>query len=269
MLLRAGQATDRGPRAENQDAAFADPRLGVAVVADGMGGAAGGAEASRMTVEFTRWFLERNLGDARRAGAVSDLLLRLFVEVNGWVHGKAQAVPELRGMGTTLVVLAVSGDEYHVAHAGDSRAWLLRGGRLTQLTRDHSLVQARVDAGLIRPEDAARQPDRNVITRAVGVDPQLDPDVGEGEARDGDRFVLTTDGIHGVVAAGRLGELAGSGDPQPAAEALVREALSQGTGDNCTAALLAVGEVAAAPGSDPPGRSPTPLLPRWLRGLVR
>jgi serine/threonine protein phosphatase PrpC len=165
-------------------------------------------------------------------------------------------------MGTTLVVLVVSDDRYHVAHAGDSRAYRFRDGQLVQITRDHSLVQARVDAGLIRPEDAGRQPDRNVITRAVGVDPDLEPDITEGEALEGDTFVLTTDGVHGVVPASRIRELTALEPPQAAAEGLVNEALRLQTTDNSTAAVLRTGGMPLRPPSRLPHLDPLPPFPR-------
>ncbi|MBI5016519.1 MAG: serine/threonine-protein phosphatase [Deltaproteobacteria bacterium] len=270
MLLHTAQSTHQGPRHNNQDSARVDAGLGYAVIADGMGGAAGGAEASRMAIDLTDWLLRRDLPEARRVGSLPLMLVRVFEDVNRWILQKAQATPELRGMGTTLVLVVFDDEHYHVAHAGDSRAYRIRGGELAQITKDHSLVQARVDAGLIRPEDAASQPDRNVITRAVGVDPSVTPDVGDGELRHGDTFVLTTDGVHGVVPARQILEVASQLPPQEAADSLVQSALRLGTTDNSTAVVVRTEERRSHPRpADPPADSPVPSTPPPLSFLQR
>jgi protein phosphatase len=191
-----------------------------------------------MAVDVTGRLLARDLPQALRGSGVAPLLLRVFEEVSAAIFRKGRETPGLRGMGTTLVLLVFSPDRYFVAHAGDSRAYRVRRGELVQLTRDHSLVQLRIDAGLLRPEDAAFQPDRNIITRVVGTEPSVQPDLGEGTLADGDTFVLTTDGVHGVVPAGRILDLAARLPPREAAEALVREALRLGTMDNSTAVVV-------------------------------
>lgn len=272
MLLQAAQSTHQGPRTNNQDSARADPALGYAVIADGMGGAAGGAEASRMAIDLTDWLLRRDLPEARRGASLPLLLLRVFEDVNRWILQKGQATPELRGMGTTLVLLLISDDHYHVAHAGDSRAYRVRRGELEQITRDHSLVQARVDAGLIRPEEAAHQPDRNIITRAVGIDPSVTPDVSDGELLDGDTFVLTTDGVHGVVPASGILSVASTLSLQEAADGLVQEALRRNTTDNSTAVVIRALErraVRRPEGSPAPQVDPPLSFFQRLRNLGR
>lgn len=257
MQIEAGLYTDKGPRANNQDSVRVNDALAYAAVADGMGGAAGGADASRMAVELVDWLFQRELPEARRTNTVPALLGRLFEEANRWIYQRSLSTPELRGMGTTLVVVVLTDSRCHVAHAGDSRAYRLRNGELLQLTKDHSVVQARIDAGLILPEHANQQPDRNVITRAVGVGEHVEPDFSEHEVFGGDTFFLTSDGVHGVVPADRLRELV-SGPPQSIAERLVSEALRLKTTDNSTAAVIrAVGPARALPrdpsgGEDPP-----------------
>ena len=238
MTYQTGQHTDKGPRRSNQDAARTDPDLGYAIVADGMGGAAGGDEASRMAVDLAEWLLRRELPVARRGASVPALLRRVFQEANGWIFGKAQSTDALRGMGTTLVLVVLSEGQYYIAHAGDSRGYRVRDGRIAQITKDHSLVQAKLDAGLITAEQAAQATYRNVITRAVGVDPAVDPDVGEGDLATGDTFVLTTDGVHGVLPSSLILDLASGYEPRAVAESLVREALRRHTSDNATAAVI-------------------------------
>lgn len=266
MELQAGQHTDRGPRTNNQDSVRVNAALGYAVVADGMGGARGGADASGMAIQLADWLLARDLPEARRTHTVPQLLTRLFVDANRWILQKSNETPELQGMGTTLVVLILADSRGYVGHAGDSRAYRLRGTRFEQLTRDHSLVQARVDAGIIQPEEANHQLDRNVITRAVGVEPQLEPEVSEFELADGDTFVLTTDGVHGVVPRDRLRELI-VGQPQSIAENLVREALSRNTTDNSTAAVLRASGDGLAPKPDEPDPAALHRPPSWFQRL--
>jgi protein phosphatase len=236
MILEAGQHSDRGHRATNQDAVFVDPARGYAVIADGMGGPAGGEEASRIALETARELLA-GLSAPAGGGSEAEVLRRVVGEANRRIFEAAERLG-LLGMGTTLVCLIVRGGRYAVAHAGDSRAYRISGGRLAPLTRDHSLVQEQVDAGLLTPREAARHPLRNVITRAVGTDFSVEPDVLVGEVGEGDVFVLTTDGVHGAVPDSRIETIAWRDPPPLAARELVREALRLGSRDNATAAVL-------------------------------
>jgi PPM family protein phosphatase len=243
-MLLVGHCTHPGPRAGNQDSVRTDGGRGYAIVADGMGGPPGGADASRLAVELSEDLLRKALPEALRSGAVEGLLRRIVHEANHSIHGKIEEAPELRGMGTTLVILVLGEGSFTVAHVGDSRAYRISGGTLTQLTRDHSYVQAQVDAGLLTPEDAARSYYRNLITRAVGTEESVEADLTAGTLLPGDTFVLTTDGVHGVVPARSLLAIAGREEPARAAEALVEEALALRTKDNATAAVLRWGATA-------------------------
>lgn len=245
--------TATGPRRSNQDAARADARLGYALVADGMGGAAGGEVASREAVETAAELLARGLGEAASPEDERALLGRVFAEANRRIYAQAQTTPHLLGMGTTMVLVLVRGGRFWSANVGDSRAYLVRDRTLAQLSRDHSLVQARVEAGLITPEEAPLQPDRNVLTQAVGTMPEVEPEVVRGEARPGDRFVLTSDGVHGVLSPDEILEAAAGADPQAAAVRLVEAALAAGTRDNATAAVLQVAREPSSPSAALPG----------------
>jgi protein phosphatase len=237
---RTGHASDKGPRQRNEDSVYVDEDLGFAVIADGMGGAAGGAHASGMAVELAAKFVRENLTGTRSEDELWRLLGTLVEEANHQIHQKGEATPALRGMGTTLVLILFRGQRFYVVNVGDSRAYRVQQGGVTQLSRDHSLVQERVDAGLIAPEEAARQPDRSVITRAVGVYPSVEPAITLGEVGDGDTFILTSDGVHAAVLEEALREAASERDPQIAASKLVESAVSQGTTDNATAAVVRV-----------------------------
>lgn len=247
--------TATGPRRNNQDAARVDSGLGYAVVADGMGGAAGGEVASREAVETAAELLAGGLGQADSPAAEAALLGRIFEEANCRIYAQAQTTPHLLGMGTTLVLVLIRGSRFWSVNVGDSRAYLLRDRTLSQLSRDHSLVQARVEAGLITPEEAPLQPDRNVLTQAAGTMPEVEPEVVRGEARPGDIFLLTSDGVHGVLSPGRMLEAAAGADPAAAAVRLVEAALAAGSRDNATAAVLQVTGEPAAPSAAESGRS--------------
>lgn len=237
MVLETGQATERGRRPENQDAVWVDAGAGCAAIADGMGGPPGGGVASRIALEVARELLAA-LPLSEQAPE-PELLRRVFAEAGRRIFEAAQQTGR-RGMGTTLVLLTVRGGRYTVAHAGDSRAYRISAGALARLTRDHSLVQEEIEAGLLRPEEARLHPLRNVITRAVGVEPWAEPEVSGGPVEPGEVFVLTTDGVHGAIPDARIGELAWRDPPELAARALVREALDLGSDDNATAAVLRV-----------------------------
>lgn len=234
MRIEVGAFSERGLRKANQDAWAADAEAAYAVVADGMGGPPGGDVASRLAVAA----VEEGLRGAPAGDLPEDTLARLFREAHRRILREASARTELFGMGTTLVVLVIRGGRYRLAHAGDSRAYLVRGGTARPLTRDHSWVQERVDAGLLTPAEAARHPARSVLTRGVGTGPEQGPDLAGGHTLAGDLFLLTTDGVHGVLSDDRIGELAAGRPPGEAARALVEEALRAGGTDNATAVVV-------------------------------
>ncbi len=201
----------------------------LAAIADGMGGLAGGAEASRTAL--------RALAGAVLDGgsdAPVDLRLRAgSVAAAARVRDAAAAVPALRDMGTTLTALCCADDRLHLVHVGDTRAYRLRGGRCEQLTEDH----------------AVRQPD-NLLTRCIGAgQPSLPLDEASLDLQVGDRLLLVSDGVWSVVAADEFGRLAALVPPQAAAEALVKAALRAGGPDNATAVVVEVASAAAAAGA--------------------
>jgi protein phosphatase len=235
--------TRQGPRPRNEDSVQVEPGLAAAILADGMGGAAGGKEASSLAIAAAVEFLGRHLPLGTPPADVAEQLRQLVAEVNQQVFARSTAEPSLHGMGSTLVVLVTRGGRYGCVNVGDSRAYLLREGVLRQISKDHSLVQERVDIGLITPEEAARQPDRNVLTRAIGTAASVEPHLVEAEVRPGDVFVLTSDGVHGAVEEAQLIAVGDAEDPAIAARLLVEAAIDRGTRDNATAA---VGRVAPA-----------------------
>jgi len=195
--------TDPGRvRANNEDAIAVDPALGLAILADGMGGYNGGEVASGMTTallraSFGRWLA--HAGPSSPARAVRRALQTGTEEANNAILEAGSANPQLQGMGTTLVLAAFGPRRVVVGHIGDSRCYRLRDGELAQLTRDHSLLQDQLDAGLITPEQAAQSPHRNLVTRALGIERDVELETHEHTARPGDLYLLCSDGLSEMI----------------------------------------------------------------------
>ena len=236
--LRFGARSDVGLlRAGNEDAMYAGPRL--LAVADGMGGHAAGEVASRVAIETVAPLDEDLPG--------SDLIsaLRESVETaNGYLRDMVAADSALEGMGTTLTALLSAGQRLGLVHVGDSRAYLLRNDELTQITHDHTLVQSLVDEGRITPEEATTHPQRSWITRALDGRGEIELDLAVREAHAGDRYLLCTDGLSGVVSEETMLEALRLPDPQAACDRLVELALRAGGPDNITCIVADIVEEA-------------------------
>jgi PPM family protein phosphatase len=232
----AAAVTDRGrKRANNEDAFGYSTEHGVYVVCDGMGGAAGGEVASSLAVdEVLRVLSERDAGTALPRAAEEAVCA-----ANGAIYSRAQRNPRLAGMGTTLVALVVEQDSAWVLNVGDSRCYRVRGGRLEQLTLDHSLVEEQIRVGRMSRHEALRSPLRNVITRAVGTQDCVTPDCFQFEAQSGDVFLLCSDGLTREVPDKAIGELLGEDGPlEERVKRLVDAANEAGGGDNITCILV-------------------------------
>ncbi len=259
MTLAVRAATDLGlKRSQNEDSHGAwtpedrarRERLGtILVVADGMGGSRAGEVASRLAVE-TVLGVYRSQED----GDVAGTLKRAVEEANRVVHGESLTHPELRGMGTTCTAVVVRGREAWLAHVGDSRAYLVREGAIEQLTRDHSLVAQLVRDHHLTPQEARTDPRRNVVTRSVGVGPEVEVDV-EALAqalRPGDTLLLCTDGLHGLVEDRELAAAASGPSLDRACDDLIALARQRGGPDNITVVLARLD-----PPADRPARRPS------------
>jgi len=242
MRLRAGASTDIGRvRTRNEDSYLAEDPL--FVVADGMGGHRGGNVASALTVDTIR---EARPPWDPTGGALVDAVRR----ANRVVHERSASDSELRGMGTTVTLLQTSGGAGLIAHVGDSRAYLARGRELRQLTHDHTLVQQMVDEGKLSPEEAGRHPARNIITRSLGLDEDVDVDELSIELRPDDRVLLCTDGLTAMLEVEEIRQvLDAEPDAQGAADTLVALAVERGGEDNVTVIVVDVeeGETEADP----------------------
>ena len=196
--------TDAGRvRANNEDAIAFDASLGLAILADGMGGYNGGEVASGMTIallqaSFGRWLA--HAGQQANARGIRRAMQAGVDEANLAILEAGIANIQLQGMGTTLVVAVFGPKRVVVGHIGDSRCYRLRGQTLEQLTHDHSLLQEQLDAGLITQEQAARSPIRNLVTRAVGIERQVTLEMHEYESAPGDVYLLCSDGLSEMVS---------------------------------------------------------------------
>ena len=247
MSVRVGAATDLGlKRTQNEDrlaiwnpgAADADGRGVLLVVADGMGGALAGEVASQLAVDAVLSGYPAGTGEI-----VADLH-DAIVAANHAVHEYSHRHPDLRGMGTTCTALVLRDGHGYLAHVGDSRAYRVRNGAIDQLTEDHSLVAQLVQHRHLTPEQARVDPRRNVVTRSVGVGPQVEVDaqpIAE-PLQPGDTYILCTDGLHGLVDDEEIARVATGPDPERAARELVAMANDRGGHDNIT---VLVGRVEA------------------------
>jgi protein phosphatase len=225
-----GKARDR-----NEDSYFGGEH--VFAVADGLGGHNAGDVASRLAIEPIR-NLDRRIGgvpDDRVADTLADAVL----EANRAVYMRAQADAKVRGMGTTLTAVAVADGAAHLAHVGDSRCYLLRGGAISQLSSDHTLVARMVQEGKLTPEQAETHPQRSILTRALGAEPEIDVDSLEVSLVPGDRLLLCSDGLSSVIGEERIQAiLEGSSDLDQACTRLIEEANAHGGPDNITVILV-------------------------------
>ncbi len=227
-VIGVAGVTDTGrKRRRNEDAFVVAPPL--FAVADGMGGAQAGEVASKLAAAS----LEE--ADGANGGGV-ERVVSLIQEANRRVYSRAVEDPAASGMGTTMTVALVEGGGVVIGHVGDSRAYLVRDGRLEQLTDDHSLVNELIKSGKLSAEEAETHPQRSVITRALGTDPDVDVDAFAIEAHDGDVFLLCSDGLTTMVADERILDVLEHhrGDLDRAARTLVSEANRGGGEDNIT-----------------------------------
>jgi protein phosphatase len=245
MRIAAGVATDTGRvRDHNEDSYVVEPPL--YAIADGMGGAKAGEVASQLALE--------TIVDMQRSGETT--LEDEVREANRVVFARSEEDTKFTGMGTTLTAVLASAEALHLVHVGDSRAYLLREGRIRQLTHDHTLVDRMVEAGEISRDEADVHPHRNVLLRSLGTEPKVDVEAQDVGLLEGDRILICSDGLTDMVTEDQIVAILDvtQGKPQEAADRLVRAANRAGGVDNITALVLEVepgepeaGTVAPAP----------------------
>ena len=248
MKIISSGGTDPGKRRKNnEDAYLIDDKTGLYVVADGIGGSEGGEVASRIAVDTLAETIPNLLQEKdrpRHSGVVCEaesensLLRQAFTIANNEIRRAAEQTPELSSMGTTVAMILLNDDFACVAHAGDSRAYLLRSGELKQLTADHSFVVEQIRAGVMTLEQAKISPYRHVITRALGANDEVLPEVSQLRVQKGDRFLLCTDGLTEMVSDEDIGRILGRAAPREAVQQLLAAANSAGGVDNITAVVV-------------------------------
>lgn len=251
--------TERGDNEDSCGVLAESETCAIVGVADGVSGQAGGEVASRMAIEVVlrAWREEApTLGAGQR-------LYRAFQQANIEIYDRAVAVPELRGMATTLTAVALERGELTAIHVGDSRLYLVRGGDITQLTKDHTVAADKVRFGLLSREKARTHPDRSVLTRSVGRELIVSRDRLTQRLRQGDVLLLCSDGLHNVLADEEMGRIVAGLGAAEACRALVDAANRRGTPDNLTAAVVRMIGTASAP---PPPRGLGSGLRRLLGG---
>lgn len=235
--------TDKGLiRSSNQDAYAVGELPGEvawAVVCDGMGGEAGGNIASALAVKVISEKITSAYNEKMRDASIKNLLDSAISAANIEVYDMAYSRPDLQGMGTTVVAVIVRDKTAFIAHAGDSRAYIVSGDIIQQITTDHSLVQNLVDRGEITAEQAQHHPKKNLITRAVGVEKRIDIDFSEIDLNDNETLILCTDGLSNYVTNNEMIDDIKDGQYYAFADRLVKRANKNGGGDNITVVAIA------------------------------
>jgi protein phosphatase len=241
-LIAAGQ-TDQGKvRPNNEDNFYLDEKLGLLVVADGMGGHASGETASKLAVNIIKdYFLgtQKLIGDYDQSYSAATNKLNSAIRLaNQAVFEAAESSPSLKGMGTTIAAALITDNRLSIAHIGDSRIYLLRYGDIEQLTDDHSIVNEQVKRDIITKEEAARSDMKNILTKALGIAPEVEADLNELSLFDGDCLLLCSDGLSNMVTDSSMIELLSvAQNPVLACSALVDQANENGGKDNITVVI--------------------------------
>lgn len=235
--MRVFGASDIGTNRQSNQDAFINTVLSknaiLSVVCDGMGGAKAGNIASNIAVTTITEYIKRSFVPALQPSSVKNLLLSAIDTANSEIFEKAQSEADFRGMGTTAVVALIMGEMIYIAHVGDSRAYLIKDGTAQQLTRDHSIVQTLIERGHLTAEEARVHPERNIITRALGIDAVVESEYSEVPFKNG-ILVLCTDGMSNVVTADDLVIKAEETPPEELPVSLIEMANACDSGDNVT-----------------------------------
>lgn len=235
--------TDKGLKREVNEDAFCfeivSNELSFAVVCDGMGGATGGEIASKKAVEYISKSLKNGLKPNMKNSSVRYLIESAVTTANALIFNEAKNDDSLKGMGTTVVTAVINNNTLHIAHAGDSRAYLLRGDDFHRLTVDHSVVQSLVNNGKLTEDEAKVHPNKNIITRALGAEKDVIADLSEVYLQKGDILLLCTDGLNNYVEENNIKNILKE-NVESAPDKLIEWANKGGGGDNITAVTLLV-----------------------------
>ena len=249
-VIEVANLSDTGQkRPHNEDSAVTDNSIGLAVVADGMGGYKAGEVASAIAAQLILEDVHAAIRsgadfDKTRNGGVlsvaSETIRDAIVRANAEIYRTAQEVPQCQGMGTTVVAILYHGSSVTIAHVGDSRVYRLRADKFEQITRDHSLIQELVDRGFFTPEEAAANTPKNLVTRALGIEMNVEVDVQEQEANPNEIYLLCSDGLNDMVDDEEIHLTLSkySANLAEAASELVRLANEKGGKDNISVVLV-------------------------------
>lgn len=236
-------------RTNNEDSVLANTACGIALLADGMGGYNAGEVASGMATVLLGTELEKAIVSAvdlesKMGGVpfVQAVLAREIKKANSAIFNAANSQPQYSGMGTTLVASVFHANKLSVAHLGDSRLYRFRDGKLEQITRDHSLLQEQIDVGMLTPEQAKLSLNKNLVTKALGVDEEVSPEIQDFEIASGDIYLLCSDGLSDMVSDSEISdavEMLG-GNLELCADQLIQMANDNGGRDNVSVVLVAV-----------------------------
>jgi len=225
-------------RENNEDAWFADVERGIFIIADGLGGCAGGEVASKMVTDYLPSLFEVKLHSLRFPDAAI-CIEQAINRLNGRVRDAGREHPELSGMGSTLVLAMIRSEKMLIAHAGDSRAYLLHDGSFIRLTRDHSVIQDMLDNGLITPQEAAVHPSRAIVTQCIGTPGKVSPDIRHIDFQSGDRLLLCSDGLTNMLSDKRIATIMGQQTGlDTVSHDLVQAANDAGGEDNVTVVFV-------------------------------
>lgn len=237
MKLDAWFLTDKGLRRDsNQDSCLINKELGIFIVADGMGGHSGGEVASAIAVQTVEHILKHP--DSKDM-APREVLSYAYEEASRRIYDKAaNESPELAGMGTTMVMAYVRNKHIYIANVGDSRCYLFKKPYLWQVSEDHSLLNEQIRAGVMKEENIGQFVARNVITRSVGYEREVQPDIIEREIIAGESYLLCSDGLSGLVPDAKISQILNQNSPDKAVRVCVDQALTNGGDDNVTVLIL-------------------------------
>ena len=244
--LEVATATHPGMvRSHNEDSIAADADVGLAVLADGMGGYNAGEVASGIAVELIKTEMKKVLSATKPeelGNGAERLIAEHSLRANATIFQASQSQPQYSGMGTTLVVALWHDNQVSVGHIGDSRMYRLRGGKLEQVTRDHSLLQEQIDSGMITREQARHSQNKNLVTRAVGIDPEVETEVHSYPVQAGDIYLMCSDGLNDMVTDEDIETTLSSlaANLPLAAQQLVQQACDNGGRDNVSVILVRI-----------------------------
>lgn len=241
--MKVYKATDVGRvREKNEDYYYvSENELKLFIVADGMGGYNGGEIASKLATETVKRYIEENINDTNNESEkILDMIRKSIEYANMVIYEKYKDDPELEGMGTTMEICLIIGERLFIGHIGDSRIYRVRRGVMQKLTEDHSYVQELVNEGTITPREAEHHPRKNMLMKAVGCTPEVEPDVFERSAKEGDIIEMNSDGLTNMVNIHRIQEIITQENNVDIAKELINEANISGGVDNITSVIIKI-----------------------------